>query len=296
MKPAAFDYVAAKDVEHVLELLSEYGEDAKLLAGGQTLGPMLNLRLLAPAVIVDINQVAELGSYRLETKWVIGALTRQSTVEDDPLITTAQPLVSEAIPLIANRSIRNRGTVGGSLAHADPAAEWGALLLALDGSIVLGRRGRPNRSVPAQDFFYGMFETAIEDDELLLEVQIPTWREDYGWSFREVARRYGDFAVAGVACRLARNSKGLLEDVRLGLFGIDERPLRALRTESLLAGETVSDALLQSAAKEAASEIDPLSDLHGSAQYRRELIELLVCQALVEALRRCATPGGQYGE
>ena len=286
VKPAPFEYVAPRDVGEVLALLAEFGDDAKILAGGQTLAPMLNLRVIAPGVIIDINRVDRL-EFRCDRDGLaLGALFRQSALEDDAGLASRQPLVAAAIPLIGHRPIRNRGTVGGSLAHADPAAEWGALVLATDAELIVARHGEPSRAVAAVDFFAGMLETAIEPHELLVEVRLPRWPERSGWSFRELARRPGDFALAGVACRLGIDGAGRCAGGRLALIGTGDRPLRALRAEAVLEGEVAGSALFDAAAGEAADEVEPLSDLHASADYRRHLTRVLVRDALDEAHAR----------
>ena len=203
MKPAPFAYRDPDTVDEVLALLAEHGDDAKLLAGGQSLGPMLNMRVVTPAVIVDLNRVRTLATRGLSAgaSFALGALVRQAELEDDPGFAASQPLAAAALPWIAHRPIRNRGTVAGSLVHADPAAEWGGIVLALDARLLVRRAGAPPRAVAAEDFFTGILETAVEPEELLAEVRLPPWPEGARWGFREFARRRGDFALAGVACR-----------------------------------------------------------------------------------------------
>ena len=286
MKPAAFDYIAPREVEHVLALLAQYGDDAKLLAGGQSLGPMLNLRIVTPAVIIDINRVAELHHYDTRSGLILGSGVRQSTLEDDAQLAITQPLVAAVIPHIAHRPIRNRGTVGGSLAHADPAAEWGALVLALDGELLIAHHTRAVRRVHATEFFTGMLTTSLRADELLLQVRLPPWPQTMGHGFAEVARRHGDFALVAVACRLAVDAAGRCTAVRLALNGADDRPMRALRAESMLDGEVPQTPLFEAAAAIAAQDSQPLSDLHASAVYRRRLLRIVVLEVLQQALSR----------
>lgn len=288
MKPAPFDYVAPASVEQTLELLERYGDDAKLIAGGQTLGPMLNMRLLAPSVIIDINDVAELQFRRSEScGMTLGALVRQGTLEDDPGLARLQPLVAAAIPHIAHRAIRNRGTVGGSLVHADPAAEWGALVHALDARLVVARRGAEPRVVAAAAFFSGLLTTVLEPQDLLVEVRLPAWPQGAGWSFQELSRRHGDFALAGVACRLSLDAAGRCSGVGLGLIGVGDTPVRAAAAETVVTGQPAGAELFREAAAQAAADISPMSDLHASAEYRRHLTEVLVFDALTEASQRC---------
>ncbi|HSH43787.1 MAG TPA: xanthine dehydrogenase family protein subunit M [Arenicellales bacterium] len=290
MKPAAFDYTAARSVDEALAVLSQYGDEAKVIAGGQTLGPMLNMRLLMPQVLLDINRVESLSSAgRGDGGLALGAATRQADLEDDPGLAEVQPLVAAAIPYIAHRAIRNRGTVGGSLVHADPAAEWGGLVHALDAELVIaGSDGR--RTVAAEDFFVGILTTAVEPEELLVEVRLPAWPRGAGWSFVEFSRRHGDFALAGVACRLQLDGDRRCSDVRLGLIGLGDTPLRARDAEAVLVGESVGPELYRAAAETAARGIEPMSDLHASADYRRQLTRVLVADALAQAVDR-ASPG-----
>jgi len=288
MKPAAFDYIAPSSLEQALELLARYGEDAKIIAGGQTLGPMLNMRMLTPGVLVDINALPELQGYRAGGGGLtLGALTRQSSLEDDAGLARVQPLVAAAIPHIAHRAIRNRGTVGGSLAHADPAAEWGALVQALDGEMIVAGHGVEQRTIAADAFFDGLLTTAIEADELLVGVRLPPWRAGSGWSFREFSRRHGDFALAGVACRLVLDASGRCTEAALGLIGLGDRPLRARAAEALMIGEPGGGELYRAGAARAAQALDPLDDIHASAAFRRHLARVLVEDALTEAAQRC---------
>ena len=284
MKPAPFRYVAPRELDEVLSLLAESGDDAKVLAGGQTLGPMLNLRVLAPSLLIDVNGVPELARRDATRGLTLGALTRQSELEDDASLRERQPLVAAAVPLIAHRPIRNRGTVGGSLAHADPAAEWGALALALDAELLIARQGAPVRVVAATEFFTGMLETAVGADELLVAVRLPPWPRGSGASFRELSPRHGDFALAGIACRLAVDGAGRCRETRLALIGVGDRPVRIAEAEAMMAGETPDDALFEEVAEAAAQAVEPLSDLHASGAFRRTLARVLVRDALREAL------------
>jgi len=290
MKPPAFDYTAARSVDEALGVLAQHGDEAKVIAGGQTLGPMLNMRLLAPQVLVDINGIEVLaGADAGDGGLRLGAATRQADLEDDPELADVQPLVAAAIPYIAHRAIRNRGTVGGSLVHADPAAEWGALVHALDAELVIaGANG--TRSVAPEDFFVGILTTAVEPEELLVAVRLPAWPRGAGWSFVELSRRHGDFALAGVACRLQLDAEGRCLDARLGLIGLGDTPLRGRDAEAVLAGERAGPELYRAAADAAARGIEPMNDLHASADYRRQLTRVLVADALAQAADR-ASPG-----
>lgn len=287
MKPAPFVYHDPETVDEALALLAEYGDDAKLLAGGQSLGPMLNMRVVSPAVVIDLNRVSAL-DYRHGSPegFAIGALARQSDLEDDPAFAAAQPLAAAALPWIAHRPIRNRGTVAGSLVHADPAAEWGGLVLALDARFEVRRDGGAARMVAAEDFFTGILETAVGPEELLAEVRLPPWPEGARWGFREFARRRGDFALAGVACRFEVDRAGACRSVRIGLIGVGDTAVRGRRAESALEGEPPGPAAFAAAAEAVREEVQPLDDGHASAGYRRHLAGVLVEDALTEAWGR----------
>ena len=288
MKPAPFVYRDPDTVDEVLALLAEHGDDAKVLAGGQSLGPMLNMRVVTPAVIVDLNRVKALTARGLSAGagFALGALVRQAELEDDPGFAESQPLAAAALPWIAHRPIRNRGTVAGSLVHADPAAEWGGIVLALDARLVVRRAGAPPRTVAAEEFFTGILETAVEPEELLTEVRLPPLPEGTRWGFREFARRRGDFALAGVACRFAVGDGGGCRLVRIGLFGVGDTPVRARRAEAVLEGEAPGPEAFAAAAAAVRGEVEPLDDGHASAAYRRHLAAVLVEDALVDAWTR----------
>jgi aerobic carbon-monoxide dehydrogenase medium subunit len=285
MKPAVFRYYDPASLDDALSLLADWGTDARVLAGGQTLGPMLNLRVVSPGAIIDINQVRALDYRRVTSDGLaIGALTRQAALEDDPSFASNQPLVAAAIPFIAHRAIRNRGTVGGTLAHADPAAEWGGIALALDATMALRRRSSGERTVPAREFFHSIIETAIEPDEMLVEVRLPHWPTGAGFSFQEFSRRHGDFAIAGIACVISPGADGASRDVRLAAFGVGATAVRLSAAEELLKGERPAQALIEEGARRAAQEVEPLTDRQGSAEYRRHLVRILVERALREAV------------
>jgi len=287
MKPAPFAYCDPRTLDEALALLARHGEDAKILAGGQTLGPLLNMRLAMPAVLIDINNIAALDHLHAgKVGLAIGALTRQSALEDDPAMAALQPLIAFALPHIAHRAIRNRGTVGGSLAHADPAAEWPALATLLDAELVVQSSARGERIIPADEFFVTHLTTTLAADEILCEIRLPPSPPGAGYAMLEFARRHGDFALAGAMVRLTRDGAGRLGEPRLVLFGVDRRPVRARCAEAVLAGAAPSNDLFAAAAATAAGEIDPYDDLHASARYRRHLAEVLAGRALAEALSR----------
>ena len=282
MKPAPFEYVAARSLDEALAALADAGEGGKVLAGGQSLVPLLALRLARPDVLVDVNQVAGLDRVVVDDhRLVIGALARHRAVELDEQVRRAFPLVSAAAAKIGHVAIRNRGTVGGSVAHADPAAEWPALLLALDGEVeVASPRGR--RVVSAGDLYAGYLTTTLEVDEVVCEVRATLPEGRTGTSFLELARREGDFAIVGVAAVLAFEGDEV-RHCRLSLSGVGSTPVRARGAEELLAGGAADDAAIAAAARKVAEEIDPPGDIHGSADYRRKVAGVLVRRALAAA-------------
>jgi len=289
MKPAPFKYDAPTTVDEALAHLARYGYEAKVLAGGQSLIPMMNFRLAQPAVLVDINPVAGL-SYIQPTRdggLRIGAMTRQRQVERDPLVAQAAPLLHAAMPKIAYPQIRTRGTIGGSLAHADPSAELPAVSLALNARFLLRSQKRGERWVEARDFFVGLFTTILEPDELLVEVRLPPMPPRSGWSFLEVARRHHDFALVGVAAVVALDGAGVCQQARLVYLSVGDRPVEARQAEALLQGqEPTAEAIRQAAETAAQADVDPQSDINASADYRRHLVRVLGQRALTEAFER----------
>ena len=288
MKPAPFEYYRPTTLAETLSLLAEYGYDAKVLAGGQSLVPMMNFRLAQPAVIIDINRVAPLAFIRPHSNGGlrVGAMTRQATVERDPLVAERAPMVHEAMPKIAYPQIRTRGTFGGSIAHADPSAELVAASVALDADIRL-RRHSGERWVAASDFFVGLFATLVEPDELLIEVRLPPLPPRYGWSFLEVARRHHDFALVGVAASLALDDQARCAQARLVYFSVSDGPVLASGATALLEGQVPTAEAIAAAAEVAGrDDVDPASDINASAEYRRHLVKVLGRRALTEAFER----------
>jgi CO/xanthine dehydrogenase FAD-binding subunit len=288
MKPAPFEYHQARSLPEALALLADHAGDAKPLAGGQSLIPAMNFRLAAPAVLVDLNGVGELAYIDdLGDGIRIGAMTRHVQVERSPVIASRAPLLAETMPFVAHAAIRTRGTIGGSLAHADPAAELPALMLVMDARFRVQNRER-SRDIAATDFFTGLFSTALEPGELLTEIVIPTPRgHARGSAFLEFSRRRGDFALAGVAVTVALDAQGRCADARIGLFGVGDRPLLASRAAASLMGQTPSADAIRAAAHTAATdEIDPSNDIHASSRYRRQLAEVLTRRALERAFDR----------
>ena len=282
MKPPLFEYHRAGSVDEVVALLGEYADEAKVLAGGQSLVPLLSLRLACPAHLLDINRVAALSSIENGNGLTVGAMVRHRAIERSDVVRTANPLLAHAVRFIGHSAIRNRGTVGGSIAHADPAAELPAILLALDGEVE-ARSTRGTRTIPAPAFFEGFLTTSLEPDELLTAVRVPALLAGTGWSFQEFSRRSGDFAIVGVAATVRLDGNGKVADARLAFSGVDQVPVRATTAESVLTGATPSDDLWKSAAHAAASPLEPASDIHGSAAYRKHLAAVLAERALREA-------------
>jgi carbon-monoxide dehydrogenase medium subunit len=275
-------------VDEALARLGEYGWDAKVLAGGQSLIPMMNFRLAQPAVLVDLNNISDLFYIRpaRDGGLSVGAMTRQQQVERDPLIAERAPMIHAAMPKIAYPQIRSRGTFGGSIAHADPSAELVAASVALRARFRL-RRGGMERWVPAQEFFVGLFTTVLEPDELLLEVALPPMPKRSGWSFQEVARRHHDFALVGVAAVVSLDRKGQCEETRLVYFSVGEGPVEARQAAEVLNGQVPTPQAIQEAAETAGeTDLDPNSDINASADYRRHLAKVLGRRVLAEAFAR----------
>ena len=285
MKPPPFEYHAVGSVEEAVGLLAEHGDEAKVLAGGQSLVPLLALRLARPAHLVDINGVSELASFANGDGLRIGCLVRQRVAERAGAVGVANPLLVRALGLIGHTAIRNRGTIGGSIAHADPAAELPTVLVALDGEVEATSRRGP-RTVAASELFRGFLTTSLAPDELLTGVRFPPWLAGTGWSFQEFSRRSGDFAIAGVAVTVRLDTNGVATDVRIALSGMGPTPVRASSAEAALVGQPPSEAAWNAASQEAVAGLDPPSDVHGSAAYRRHLAGVMTRRALREAHER----------
>jgi len=286
MKPPPFAYVAPDSLAEALEALSRYGSDAKVLAGGQSLVPLLNFRLARPAALVDLNGVAGLDGLGRDPgtgELAVGAMMRQSDAERSPLVRDECPLLVAALKCIGHRAIRNRGTIGGSLAHADPAAELPLLLVLLDGRVrVAGRRGE--RWISAGDFFLSYLTTALEPDEILVEARFSSLRDTRtAWGFEEFSRRAGDFALAAAGAIVRMDDAGTIRDAAIAVAGGGPTPVRARDAERALSGQRASDGLIGDAAHLAISACDVDGDMHASAEYRRALIEVVVERALRRA-------------
>ncbi len=291
MKPPAFEYAAASSVEEALALLEAHGEDARLLAGGQSLMPALNFRLASPSALIDLNTVAALAGVSTDAQGnlIAGAMTRHRFFETSELIARRWPLLQHAMASVAHVAIRNRGTIGGSLCHADPSAEWPALCLACDARMTIrSRSGR--RQVGAAEFSQGLFSTALAPGELLEQVVFPAWPPTRRWGFQEIARRRGDFAIAGVACLLDIDGGGVCGAARIVVFGVADGPMLMADAAASLTGRVADDPAVRSAAEQARGGVACRADHHASAEYRAELVEALTARALVQALTQPPPP------
>lgn len=287
MKPAPFSYRDPRTLEEALELLAELGPDASLLAGGQSLVPMLNFRLARPAVVVDLNRIPGLDAISVsEDRVALGALARASAVERDAALASALPVVREALTYVGHPQIRNRTTVGGNLAHADPASELPAVVAALEGRITLASRAG-GRTVPWDDFFQGVFTTARRPDEVVVEVELPR-APGLRATFVEIARRHGDFALVG-ACVALRREDGRVAEARIALCGTAATPVRARSAEAALVGSALDADTLREARRRLREEIEPFDDVHASAAYRRRAAATIVSRAAL-ALWEAGTP------
>ena len=279
MKLPDFEYEAPTTLAEAVGLLAEHQDEASVLAGGQSLIPLMALRLARPPVLVDINGLSELSGVSVSDGWVaVGAMTREYVAEESETVAETLPLLAAALPLIGHEAIRSRGTIGGSLAHADPAAELPAVARALGAEFVV-RSQSGERVIPAAEWFEGYLATARRPDEILVEVRFPAAGPGTGASFQEVARRHGDFAMVGLAASLTL-ADGAVSDARLAFSGIADVPVRAAEAEAFLVGQEPSAQLFEEAARRATADIDPPADLHGSAEYRKKVAAALVRRGL----------------
>jgi len=287
MKPAPFRYIAVRSLDQALELKAEHGDEARFLAGGQSLMPTMNFRLSQPAVLIDINPLAQCAGVQKAGPETlrIGALTRYRDLERAPATAENLPLIKEALPHIAHPQIRNRGTIGGNLAHADPASEMPAIVLALAGKLhAQSKRGE--RWIAAADFFAGALRTALEPDEMLTEVELPIARPRSGACFMEVARRRGDFALIGVACTVELDDHGRCKEARIGLCNAGDGPIFAVAASRSLAGQNIGSAEIDDAAALVQGDIDPGGSIHASKDFQRHLAGVLTKRALAAATER----------
>jgi carbon-monoxide dehydrogenase medium subunit len=287
MKPAPFRYVAAQSVEQALALKAEHGDEARFLAGGQSLVPTMNFRLTQPAMLIDINPLTELAGLKngAGDNVRIGALTRYRTLERDPTVADRLPLIAEALPHIAHPQIRNRGTIGGNLAHADPASEVPAIVLGLGGRL-RAQSVRGERWIDASDFFIGALTTALAADEMLMELELPAAPPRSGSCFMEVSRRRGDFAMMGVACTVRLDADGRCAQARIALCNAGEGPVFAAQASESLVGGAIDAARIADAAKLVQGEIEPGGSIHASKEFQRHLAGVLIKRTLTTADQR----------
>ena len=287
MKPAPFAFYRTASADEALALLAQHGDDAKPLAGGQSLIPAMNFRLALPTVLVDLNGATELAGIEVQPTGAmrIGAMTRHRAVERSETIAAHAPLLSDAMPWVAHAAIRTRGTVGGSVAHADPAAELPAVFAALDARYLVHSSGS-SRWIAADAFATGLFATALEPGELLTAVEIPPMARRTGWAFVEMARRHGDFALAGVSCTVTVDDNGTCASARIALFGVGDGPVVSTGAAAVLEGAMPNSDVFRAAAATAENEVDPPSDIHATATYRRHLVGVLTRRALAKAAER----------
>jgi carbon-monoxide dehydrogenase medium subunit len=282
MKSPEFDYIRARSVDHALSLLASHGDEARILAGGQSLLAALNMRLSEPSLLIDIGAIEALRGVQVSGAALrIGALTTHTEIENSALVAQHAPLLKLAVGSIAHRAIRNAGTWGGSIANADPAAEWPCCLLALDGTVI-ARSPRGERRIAAAEFFTGLYTTALADDELLVACDLPLAQRDDWFGFQELARRLGDYAIAGLAMKL-RFSGPVVQSARLAWLGLGAKPMRTPQTEALLAGrplDAATEALVVASLRE---ELDPLADLTNTGATKKHLATVLARRLLTQA-------------
>lgn len=287
MKPAPFEYHVPDSLDQALSLISEHADEAKFLAGGQSLVPAMNFRVVQPTVLIDLNRVNELSFIREEGGTIrIGAMARERHLEFDPSIAKRTPLLHEAVPFIAHPQIRNRGTIGGSIVNADPAAELPVLMLALNARLK-AKNVSGERWIDAKDFFAGMFTTALTPDEILVEIELPFMPPHTGWSFIEVAPRAGDYAMMGVAALVTLDENGKCKSAKLVYLNAGDGPVDATEAARLLEGETLNDKLIETAAMHASEkEINPYGNMHASVDFQRHLANVLTKNTLKQAIQR----------
>ena len=282
MKLPPFDYACPTTLPEAIALLASH-DDAKPIAGGQSLVPMLAFRLAQPTLLVDLRKLADLRGIRISDAGVtLGAMVRWRDIEDDDRLETAHPLLKAAIAHVAHYQIRNRGTVGGSIAHADPAAEMPGIAITCDAEIaVVGKSGA--HVIQAADFFQGALTTALTPDEIIVEIRLPAWPAGRRWGFQEFARRRGDFAMAAAAVFYDQDARGKARNAHVGVIGVGDRPLRLTAVEDVLNGESIDEATIAKADAATSAAVDPQDDIHASAAYRRSLVGTMVERALKNA-------------
>jgi carbon-monoxide dehydrogenase medium subunit len=286
MKLPSFEYACPASVADAAKLLASHEGDAKVLAGGQSLVPMLAFRVASPTLLVDLRKLKDLRKVKISKEGVsLGAMTRWRDIEDNERLHKAQPLLCAAIEHVAHYQVRNRGTVGGSVAHADPAAEMPGIALTCDAEIhVIGNSG--SRAIPAGEFFLGPLTTALEPDEIIVEIRLPAWPAKRRWGFQEFSRRRGDFAMAAAALFYDQDKSGKASNAHVGVIGVGDTPLRLPQVEALLNGRVIDEATIAEADKLASESVNPSDDIHASAAYRKSLVGTMVERALKDAAAR----------
>lgn len=288
MIPAPFDYIAPQTLDEALRALAAHGEEAKLLAGGHSLLPLLKLRLAHPTLLIDLTRIPELSRLRQENdRMVIGALATHYQIESSELLKKRCPLLPETAREIGDVQVRNRGTIGGSLAHADPSADWPAAVLALGGELTL-RGPKAERRLGAEEFFVGAMSTAIKANEILTEIRVPALQRRCGSAYLKMAQQASGFAIVGVAVFLKVDAKGRCEEIGIGVTGLSDKPFRAHTVEERLRGNKLTPKLIATSAAQVADGIDPLEDLHADAEFRAHLARVYAARAVQEAAKRAA--------
>jgi len=290
MIPQAFEYLTPTTLSEAVSMLQKHGDDAKILAGGHSLIPAMKLRLATPGCLINIGNLSELAYLKEENGFLkIGAMTVEVDLEDSPLI-SKYPILSDAVKMIADPSVRNMATVGGNLAHGDPANDHPAVMLALGAKLIAtGPQGE--RTIAIEDFFPGFFETALASDEILTEIQIPIPSSGSGGAYFKIERKVGDYATAAVAAQVTLDAQGTCQDAGIGLTNVGSTPIKASAAESLLVGKSINDSLISQAAQLAQDASDPSADLRGSVEYKKAMVKELTKRALTLAIERAK--GGQ---
>jgi carbon-monoxide dehydrogenase medium subunit len=284
--PAAFDYIVPQTLDEALRALADHGEDAKLLAGGHSLLPLMKLRLANPKLLIDLRKIPGLSEVRQENdRIIVGALATHYQIESSELLRKKCPLLAQTAGVIGDVQVRNRGTIGGSLSHADPAADWPAAILALGAELKL-RGPKGARSVAAGEFFLGPLSTVVEPTEILTEISVPVFERGCGSAYVTMTQQASGFAIVGVAVWLKVGGQGRCEDIGIGVTGLSDKPFRAHGVEERLRGKKLTSKLIEESAAQIATGIDPLADLHASAEFRAHLARVFASRAIQEAVGR----------
>ena len=289
MIPPSFEYLRPKSISEAIQMLQQHGDDAKILSGGQSLIPMMKLRLARPGIVIDINRIAGLSHIKEEGGFLkIGGLAREAELESSPLVRSKYPILADTTHVIADPQVRNLATVGGNLAHGDPANDHPATMIAL-GAEVLANGPKGERVIPIEDFFVSLFTTALKPDEILTEIRVPMPQARSGGTYQKLERKVGDFATAAVAVQLTLDAQGACQKVGIGLTNVGATPIKARKAESSLQGKKLDDARIAEAAQLAADQAEPGADLRGPAEYKKGLVKELARRALVIARDRAGT-------